>query len=243
MDGTLRAVNTTAPENSAGALAAKLNAALPQTQCTRCGYPDCAAYAEAIAQKSAPINQCPPGGDEGISRLAALTGRPALPLNPDHGLEAPRQMAVIDEAWCIGCTLCLKACPVDAIVGGPKRMHTVIETHCTGCELCVPVCPVDCISLENTSGTLTGWAAWSDGQARDALARYAFHQSRLQREQAEHDARLAVRAKPVRPARTPANTAPDAEAAPPAGASPDAKRAAIDAALARARAARQPKAS
>ena len=248
MNGTLRAVNPTAPEPGTGApvpgtLAAKLHAALPQTQCTRCGYPDCAAYAEAIAVASAAINQCPPGGDEGIARLAALTGRPALPLDPDHGLEAPRQMAVIDEAWCIGCTLCLKACPVDAIVGGPKRMHTVVEAHCTGCELCVPVCPVDCISLENTSGALTGWAAWSEAQARDALARYAFHRSRLQREQAEHDARLAARAKPARPTSSPANTASDAEAASPAGASPDAKRAAIDAALARARAARQPKAS
>ena len=105
-----------------------------------------------------PINQCPPGGAEGIARLAALTGQPALPLNPDHGAEGPRSVAVIDEAWCIGCTLCIKACPTDAILGSNKLMHTVIEPHCTGCELCIPVCPVDCIALENVTGARTGWA-------------------------------------------------------------------------------------
>ena len=136
-----------------------LHAALPQTQCTRCGYPDCAGYAEALADASADINQCPPGGAEGVVRLSALTGRPRLPLNPENGVEGPRMMAVIDEAWCIGCTLCLKACPTDAILGGNKHMHTVVEPWCTGCELCIPVCPVDCISLENVSGERTGWAA------------------------------------------------------------------------------------
>ena len=119
---------------------------LPQTQCTRCGYPDCAGYAQAIAAGEAAINQCPPGGAEGVARLARLTGLPALPLNPDFGTEAPRTVAVIDEAWCIGCTLCIKACPTDAIVGSNKLMHTVIEPYCTGCELCLPVCPVDCIA-------------------------------------------------------------------------------------------------
>ena len=156
-------------------LAARINAALPQTQCTRCGYPDCAAYADAIAQGSALINQCPPGGAEGIARLSAITSLPAQPLNPANGLEAPRSVAVIDETWCIGCTLCLPVCPTDAILGSNKMMHTVIEPHCTGCELCIAVCPVDCISLENGTGERTGWAAWSQVQADQALDRYLFH--------------------------------------------------------------------
>ena len=159
-------------------LAARINDALPQTQCTRCGYPDCAAYAQAIAHDAAPINQCPPGGAEGIARLAALTGQAATALNPTNGPEAPRTLAVIDEAWCIGCTLCLDACPTDAILGSNKLMHTVIEPYCTGCELCIPVCPVDCISLENASGTATGWAAWSPALAAQARNRYDFHRDR-----------------------------------------------------------------
>lgn len=157
------------------ALAARLNDALPQTQCTRCGYPDCAGYAEAIAADEAGINQCPPGGAEGIARLAALTGRPMQPLDPQFGTEGPRAMAVIDETWCIGCTLCLDACPTDAILGIHKRMHTVIEAHCTGCELCIPVCPVDCISLEVETPGRTGWAAWSPTQADHARRRYQLH--------------------------------------------------------------------
>ncbi len=156
-------------------LASRIHAALPQTQCTRCGYPDCMAYAEAIAQGQAAINQCPPGGAEGVARLAAITGQAALTLNPANGLEAPRGVAVIDEAWCIGCTLCLPVCPTDAILGGNKMMHTVIEPHCTGCELCIAVCPVDCISLENVTGEQTGWAAWSQQQADESLKRYIFH--------------------------------------------------------------------
>ena len=173
-------------------LVERLHAALPQTQCTRCGYPDCRAYAQAVAEGEAQINQCPPGGSEGIARLAALTGRPVLPLNPEHGQESVRRVAVIDEAWCIGCTLCIKACPVDCIVGAPKRMHTVIESQCTGCELCIPACPVDCISLESASGELTGWDAWSTEQANASRQRYEFRQQRLQREQQEHEARLAA---------------------------------------------------
>ena len=133
------------------------------------------AYATAIAKGEAPINQCPPGGVEGIQRLATITELPSLTLNPLNGLEGPRSVAVIDEAWCIGCTLCLPVCPTDAILGSNKMMHTVIEQHCTGCELCIAVCPVDCISLENVSGTQTGWAAWSQPQASEALKRYTFH--------------------------------------------------------------------
>jgi len=159
-------------------LATRLLDALPQTQCTRCGYPDCAGYAEAIAAGGAGIDQCPPGGDEGVRRLAALTGRQAVPLNPEFGTEGPRMLAVIDEAWCIGCTLCLDACPTDAIVGMNKRMHTVIAPHCTGCELCVPVCPVDCIALESATPGRTGWNAWSAEQAADARKRYEIHSTR-----------------------------------------------------------------
>ena len=133
------------------------------------------AYADAIAQGNAAINQCPPGGAEGVARLAAITGLPVLLLNPANGLEAPRNVAVIDEDWCIGCTLCLPVCPTDAILGSNKMMHTVIELHCTGCELCIAVCPVDCISLENVTGEQSGWAAWSQMQADQALDRYAFH--------------------------------------------------------------------
>ena len=178
----------TAPETQALFLC--LNDALPQTQCTRCGFPDCAAYARAMAEGQAPINQCPPGGQEGIARLAALTGQAALPLNPEHGIEGPRHVAIIDEAWCIGCTLCIKACPTDAILGANKVMHTVIEPWCTGCELCIPVCPVDCIALENVTGTRTGWAAWSAQEAATARTRYEARQQRLVREAASHQARL-----------------------------------------------------
>jgi electron transport complex protein RnfB len=176
------------------ALAAALDAALPQTQCTRCGYPDCRAYAEAVAAGEAGINQCPPGGDEGVQRLAELTGRPALPLNPANGVEGPLRLALIDEDWCIGCTLCIKACPVDCIVGASKQMHTVIEPWCTGCELCIPVCPVDCIGLVPASGTRTGWDAWSAAQADESRARYAAHRERLAREADENAQRLAAKA-------------------------------------------------
>jgi Na+-translocating ferredoxin:NAD+ oxidoreductase subunit B len=169
------------------ALLRAIDDALPQTQCTRCGYPDCRSYARAIAEESVEINRCPPGGAEGITRLAAITRRPAVPLDATHGVEGPRRLAIIDEAWCIGCTLCLKACPVDCIVGGPKTMHTVVESLCTGCELCIPVCPVDCISLVDVTGTRTGWNAWSQDAADEARERYAFHRFRLERESREHD--------------------------------------------------------
>jgi electron transport complex protein RnfB len=159
----------------------RIHAALPQTQCTRCGYPDCHAYAQAIALEGVAINRCPPGGAEGIERLAQLTGRPAEHLDPDHGVEGPRTVAFIDENWCIGCTLCLDACPTDAIVGSHKVMHTVLEPWCTGCELCIPVCPVDCIELEPVTGAATGWAAWSAPQAAQALQRYEQRKRRLER--------------------------------------------------------------
>ena len=174
--------------------AAELLAVLPQTQCTRCGYPDCAGYAQALHDGSADINQCPPGGAAGVQRLAKLTGRPAKPLNPDNGTAGPRSVVFIDEAWCIGCTLCIKACPVDAIVGANKLMHTVIEPYCTGCELCLPVCPVDCIEIENVSGSATGWAAWSPAQAEQARQRYAFNRSRRAREALENDQRREEKA-------------------------------------------------
>jgi len=168
----------------AEALAARILDALPQTQCTRCGYPDCAAYAQAIAAEQVPINQCPPGGAQGIARLAAITGQAVVALNPEFGLEGPRTVAFIDEDWCIGCTLCIAACPTDAIYGTNKRMHGVIEAFCTGCELCIPVCPVDCILLEpahrveNGAAPPTGWDAWSENLAQTARTRYAAAQSR-----------------------------------------------------------------
>lgn len=127
--------------------AAAIDALLPQTQCRQCGYDGCRPYAEAVAAGAADINRCPPGGDEGIRELAALLGVPAKPLNPECGAAGPRTVAVIDEAHCIGCTLCIQACPVDAIAGAAKLMHTVLRDLCTGCELCIPPCPVDCIQL------------------------------------------------------------------------------------------------
>jgi electron transport complex protein RnfB len=155
-----------------------VHALLPQTQCQRCGYPDCASYAQAIAHEGAAINQCPPGGEEGVARLADLTAQTALPLNPTHGQAQERTMAFIDEDWCIGCTLCIKACPVDAIIGASKQMHTVDESLCTGCELCIPVCPVDCIEIEIATPGQTGWAAWNQAQANAALKRYEFVSTR-----------------------------------------------------------------
>jgi electron transport complex protein RnfB len=212
-------------------LAERIHSALPQTQCTRCGFPDCASYAQALAAGDAEINQCPPGGAEGIARLAAITARPTLPLNPENGVEVPRTVAVIDEAWCIGCTLCLPACPTDAIVGSNKLMHTVIDSDCTGCELCIAVCPVDCISLENVTGERTGWQAWSQPQADQALQRYEFHLDKAQRQEQANAARLERKAL-EKLSDLPAHThgAQGQEAA--------RKRAVIEAALARARAKR-----
>jgi len=175
-------------------LAERINDALPQTQCTRCGFPDCKAYAQAIALDNAPINQCPPGGLEGIAVLSQITGRPVLPLNPDNGIEGPMTVAVIDEAWCIGCTLCIKVCPTDAILGSNKVMHTVIEAACTGCDLCLPVCPVDCIEMVPISNERTGWSAWSPELAQHARKRYEARQLRLAEEDKQQASRQQTKA-------------------------------------------------
>jgi electron transport complex protein RnfB len=213
--------------------AERLLDALPQTQCKRCGYQDCAAYAQAMAQGDADINQCAPGGAEGIRRLQAITGAPNASLNPDFGEEGPRTVAYIDEDWCIGCTLCITACPVDAIIGSNKRMHTVIEAHCTGCELCLPVCPVDCILLENVTGERTGWAAWSPAQALEARQRHHISGVRRQREAEELQVKRVAKAELKL-----SDLAAHSQHTDPAIL--DKKRAVIQAALARARALRAP---
>jgi electron transport complex protein RnfB len=195
-----------------------IDRALPQTQCTRCGYPACRPYADAVAAGEAAINRCPPGGDAGIRTLSALTGRPYLPLDPACGEEQPLRVAFIEEAHCIGCTLCIQACPVDAIAGGPKRMHTVIADLCTGCDLCVAPCPVDCIAMVPAIGPD---ALWSEDRADAARTRYLARRNRLAREAGARADRLARRGAALRDAPT-----------------PEAKRAAVDAALARARARR-----
>jgi len=163
-------------------LAQRLDALLPQTQCTKCGYAGCRPYAEAMAAGQADINQCPPGGDETVARLARTLGREPRPLNPANGVYRPPQVAVIDEAICIGCTKCIQACPVDAIVGASKLMHTVIASWCTGCELCIPPCPVDCIALE---------AVESLPEADLSRSRYEARTARRARDERERASRLA----------------------------------------------------
>ncbi|MEY2150541.1 electron transport complex subunit RsxB [Rhodanobacter sp. 115] len=169
-------------------LADRIDAILPQTQCEQCGYHGCRPYAEAIARGEAEINQCPPGGVDGIAKLAALLDRPALPLNSEHGVEKPRMLARIIEADCIGCTKCIQACPVDAIVGAAKLMHTVIVDDCTGCELCVPACPVDCIVLEPMP-----MEQLDQAHADAAREHFRKREARLAREAAEREAELAAR--------------------------------------------------
>jgi len=175
-------------------LADQIEDLLPQTQCGKCGYPACRPYAEAIANGQAAYNQCPPGGAAGIARLADLLVQPLLPLNPINGVERSRTRAFIDEVACIGCTLCIQACPVDAIIGAAKQMHTVLADDCTGCDLCVAPCPVDCIAMIEVTPGLSGWAAWSQQQADQARTRHDFRSLRLRREKDENDARLAAKA-------------------------------------------------
>lgn len=162
-------------------LARRIDALLPQTQCAQCGYEGCRPYARAIAAGEADINQCPPGGEALAARLAQITGRAAKPLNPANGEYRPPQVAVIDEDICIGCTKCIQACPVDAIVGASKLMHTVIASWCTGCELCIPPCPVDCIALAPV-------AALPDPDL--SRARHDFRGLRLARDASERAQRL-----------------------------------------------------
>jgi electron transport complex protein RnfB len=193
----------------------RIDALLPQTQCRRCGYDGCRPYARAVAQGAAAINRCPPGGEQTVAALAALLAVPVLPLDPSCGEPQPLVVARIDEAACIGCTLCIAACPVDAIVGAAKLMHTVLAERCTGCELCLPPCPVDCIAL------LPAGRAWTHADADRARQRFADHTARRER-------RAARREPPPAPPDSPADAA----------SARDRRRAAVAAALARARARR-----
>ncbi|MFW8565687.1 electron transport complex subunit RsxB [Orrella sp. 11846] len=160
-----------------------IDALLPQTQCTQCGYDGCLPYAQAIAQGEADINRCPPGGDETIRALSALVGAPVKPLNPECGQTKPLMVAVIDESHCIGCALCIKACPVDAIVGANKRMHTILPDWCTGCELCVAPCPVDCIEMVPVTDPQLQWSP-----ERAQISRIRHQRLKTRREQQSEQA-------------------------------------------------------
>ncbi len=198
----LFALHTAMNINQDNQLTDRLVDALPQTQCTKCGYPDCRAYAEALATGEALPNRCPPGGIEGIKRLSSILSpiypQDAFDLHPtinlECGLERPRPVAFIDPQTCIGCTLCIQACPVDAIVGASKQMHVVLSDWCTGCDLCIPPCPVDCITMIDVTGQKTGWDAWSSELANMARSRYEARDIRLEREQRDNDERLAKKA-------------------------------------------------
>jgi len=205
-----------------------VDAQLPQTQCTKCGYDGCRPYAQALVDDEVPINRCPPGGDVGIARLATVLGKPVLPLDETRGLHVPLHVARIDEQHCIGCTLCIQACPVDAIVGANKAMHTVLAALCTGCDLCVAPCPVDCISMEPVQPA----RAWTDDDAAAARSRHQRRATRLARESREDQERLRARSavreqdSPALPATATVAGADDAA---------ERKRAILEAALARAR--------
>lgn len=189
------------------ALAERIDALLPQTQCTRCGYPACLDYAHAVACGDADINQCPPGGQAGIDALAALLGRASKALNPANGIEKPLEIAFIDEETCIGCTKCIQACPVDAILGASKVMHTILVDECTGCELCIAPCPVDCIAM------LPAPAGAGADSAAHHRARYLARNARLAREADEHAAALAARKRDIDARAAAAAPAHDAVAA------------------------------
>lgn len=173
------------------ALVEKIDALLPQTQCGQCAYPGCRPYAEAIANGEADINQCPPGGNEGVAALAQLLNRAPKPINPANGAVEPVQyVAVIREDECIGCVKCIQACPVDAILGAARQMHTVIRDECTGCKLCLPACPVDCIDLVATDESPLAWKLRSADLAR---VRHHARNSRLERERVERARALAAK--------------------------------------------------
>ena len=171
-------------------LADRIDALVPQTQCTKCGYSGCRPYAAALAAGEAAINQCPPGGAAGIAALGELLHRPSLPLNPANGVEKALTVAVIDESLCIGCTLCIQACPVDCIVGAPTKMHTVIGSQCTGCDLCIPPCPMDCIAMVPVQPARD----WTRADADVARHRHAERNARKATETARNERRLAEKA-------------------------------------------------
>ena len=165
---------------------------LPQTQCTQCSYPRCWDYAEAIVDGQADINQCPPGGDTTIRGLASVTGKIGKKLNPEFGITKPKTVAVIDEDVCIGCVMCIKACPTDAIVGAAKMMHTVIASDCTGCELCIEPCPVDCIDLipDPKKSDIT-WR-WSDYSPEATQRARLLTNGKIEREQKRKQAKSSM---------------------------------------------------
>lgn len=168
-----------------------IEALLPQTQCTKCGFQGCRPYATAISQGT-PYNQCPVGGQAGIDKLAEFLQKPSIALNPEHGQERVRHIAKIDPEQCIGCTLCIQACPVDAIVGSSKYLHVVLEDDCTGCDLCLVPCPVDCISMHPVDEpTQTAWLSWSNQQAQTSKMRYQLRNVRLTLEKQALEQRLA----------------------------------------------------
>lgn len=221
----------------------RIDAVLPQTQCTQCGYDGCRPYAQALAAGTTLINRCPPGGDAGIEKLAAVLNTPVLPLDESCGQPGPLLVAVIDEAHCIGCTLCIQACPVDAIMGANKFMHTIIPDLCSGCELCVAPCPVDCIAMVDAN------RPWTQDDANAARTRHEQRAQRLQLNAAEKEERMhrasaqtttanqqtsALDAHSEQPA---AHQTDSAQA--PAPTAEDAKKAAIALALQRARARRK----